>query len=579
MAEAVHRAIIKRGLQSTEVSPRVDSLKSVTSIGSFFDFVSAIAKTTYFTSKEPGILERRRRIEGSLDPTLIEKAVQNQDFGKTDPASPDYDNLLAATSFEKQIEREVIRNVVQRENNLGLSEAERIVLLGHCDLGDQFDEMYRKWRKEVVGNQLLTELKNNPRAKGQILARCNLKGMPDGYLYSILKGSIDDVVLTPYAEAFPEEMSAIVVTVTQMSQELRKIDDAESSNLADYYEAFGTAITSQNPKDHDRLWKLVDKKWMKVSGRMQPIHPMESYVDPNGLLVEPDLALTFRDDRAEAAATNDLTEVTKRNMIGHLSDKYGDKTSLKTSIGPMTSSIAGVFSSQGAGRRLDFRPAGQNIPNRTAIRIHDGVKIFLDMETMHQRWKIQRNLLVGIFGEEFVKNQFDNEPNLIPFATGIHVAGHEVAHNAFVQEGTRDLIGADNYAQIEEQKSDMTILTAAPSWLNPDEQKTFLKAIFAGEVRSLALKNDESRRPYYNSAVFIINQMLETGIVFHDDAGWHYDDSESKLEVFFNKARTIMSNEFVPVYEERSPKKAATYIKKNYEPSDALVQFEQSLIK
>ena len=572
------RAAIKRSLHSAEIAPNIDSLKNIASIATFFDSVATIAKDTYFQSKEPDILKHRRSIEGEINPLLIEKAVRNQDFGKVDPASPEYDNLLATTSFEKQIEREMIRDIVRSENKLGLSQAEKIVLLGHCDLGDQFDELYRKWRKEVVGNELLTELKQNPKAKNEVLARCGLEGKPDGFVYSILKGNVDDITISSYAEEFPEEVNAIGATISQMTGELREVDHPESIYLADYYDAFGNAITSQSPMEHEELWKLVDQKWMKVSGRMQPIHPMESYVDPNGLLVEPDLALTFRDDRAEAAAINELTEVTKRNMIGYLSEQYGDKESLKVSVGPMTSSIAGVFSSQLAGRRLDFRPAGQNVPNRSDIRIRDGVKIFLDSETMHQRWKIQRDLLIGIFGEDFVKTQFDNEPNLIPFAAGIHVAGHEVAHNAFIQEDTRDLIGAGQYAQIEEHKADTTILTAAPKWLDLNEQRTFLKAIFAGEVRNLASKNDESHKPYYNSAVFIINQMIEAGMVFHDKQGWHYDDGETKLKTFFENARNIMTTELVPVYDERDPKKAAAYIEKNFQPSDILLQFEQELI-
>ena len=509
---------------------------------------------------------------------MIEKAVRNQDFGKVDPASPEYDNLLATTSFEKQIEREMIRDIVRSENKLGLSQAEKIVLLGHCDLGNQFDVLYRKWRKEVVGNELLIELKQNSKAKDEVLSRCGLEGKPDGFLYSILKGNVDDITITSYAEEFPEEVNAIGATITQMTEELREVDHPESIYLADYYDAFRNAITSQNPMEHEGLWKLVDQKWMKVSGRMQPIHPMESYVDPNGLLVEPNLALTFRDDRAEAAAINELTEVTKRNMIGYLSEEYSDKKSLQTSVGPMQASIAGVFVSQLAGRRLDFRPAGQNIPNRSDVRIKEGVKIFLDSETMHQRWKIQRDLLIGMFGEDFVKTQFDNESNLIPFAAGIHIAGHEVAHNAFIQEDTRDLIGAGQYAQIGEHKADTIILTAAPEWLDLNEQRTFLKAIFAGEVRNLASKNDESHKPYYNSAVFIINQMVDAGIVFRNEQGWHYDDSEAKLSKFFMNAINIMMTELVPVYDERDPKKAAAYIEKNFQPSDLLQQFEHDLI-
>lgn len=577
-----HDAIIK-----PDIAPQIDLLRTEANIGDFFAAASNLARTIYYKPFTQELVDFRTEIEAGLDPEAVRAVVQNQDFSSVDPdptdplapANAQYDRLLAVASLKTQIERALIREVVSKENQLGLSPAEKVVLLASCDIGDKIDLLYREWRGEVVGNPFLMRLSRmEPREKRQFLQQKGVVGENDNYLYAVLSERDGQIISRTYAQAFPEPVAEAGAVIVRMVESLRGMEgDDEAARLASYYEAFGRALTSTDYAQDANLWRKVDQTWMRVQGRMQPIHPMESYVDPNGLLVEPEYALGFRDTRDRAAAVNDRADITKARMIQWLEETFSDKNSLQASLAPMRSSLAGVYTMLVSGRRLDFRPAGQNIPNREGVRINDGVKIFLDMLTMDQRWIIQRKFLVQIFGEAKVAAIFDTEPDLVAMAAGGHVGGHEVAHNAFIELGTRDALGADQYQQVEEHKADAIIVAAAPEWLNLDEQRTFLKAIFAGEVRSIVLKRDESRRPYYNSAVFFMNHMAEAGIISFDDKEWQYDDSAEKVAAFFQGFRAAVQNELVPVYDERDSVAAGTYIQNRFQPSKLLEQLEETL--
>lgn len=569
-----YRAGIVQEITSNEIDP----LRRETSISNFFDQASTLARNTYFVPSTSELSKYIVDIEEGLDPEAVAKVVQIQDFGNIDTKTPEYDQLLAVASLNTQLQRQIIREVVLGKNNLELSPAERVVVLGSCDIGDQFDLLYREWRKKVVDNPFLEKLFRMEKTETKkLLQELGIMSESDIYLYSVLEEKDEMITSHSYAEAFPEPIAAIENTIRGMVNELREIGDGEALDLASYYEAFGNALISTDRSQHEKLWKEVDIAWMSVSGRMQPIHPMESG-EKNGLLVQPDYALAIRDDRERATSVNVLTDMTKHNLIQWLEINYGEKDVLRTSLSSLHSSNAAAFTALVSGGRLDFRTAGQVVPNRPEIRINNGVKIFLDLITFDQRWKVQRDLLVKVFGEETTASIFENEPNIIQSAAGVHVAGHEVAHIAFVQIDTKKKLGEDQYKQIEEHKSDALIISAVPSWLTPDEQRTFLKAIFAGDVRSLYLKKDDKRKAYYNSAVFLINNMIEAGIISYDGNVWNYDDRVENINAFFEQIRRIVHDDLVPVYETRDPALAKEYIEKHFQPSDLVQAFEEALI-
>ncbi len=562
-------------LSQPDITQRQESLRQIDSLGTFFEVVGEHAVDILIAN--PQLLPE------NLDPDRTTRVLKNQDFSGTNPTDPDYDKLLGIVRIKEYIARSLIRRVVERENALGLSDVENIVLLGSLDIADHFDDLYWDWRHNVVVSPLAQRLAamNKKKAleylKGEgVLLDTEINGLH----VVVVENEDGSIKAVPYAEAFADPIHAIGESINDMVGKLEGVktnDDDETrerDSLVTYYSAFQRALTSTDPSEHETLYKEVDVAWMNVQGRMQPIHPIETYADPLGLRVEPDYALGFLDDRYKQI--NDQMVETKRQLIAYLSKTFAGKASLATSVIPMEASLAGIYTFLISGRRLESRPVGQNIPNREGVRIHNGVKIFIDTKTMYQRWQIQKGLLAKAFGQKFVAEVFTNEDEIVEVGTGVFVAGHEVGHNAFVQDGTRARIGPATHKQIEENKSDLVIEAAAPDFLTPAQQRAFIRSLLGMDIRALALKDNDSARPYYNGALVNLRIMEEVGMFQHSDGQWKFDDSPRKIGAFFGRVRDILF-ELVEVYETLDPEKGQDFIDKHYVESALVSDILNSL--
>ncbi|MEK7522082.1 MAG: hypothetical protein AAB569_00735 [Patescibacteria group bacterium] len=484
----------------------------------------------------------------------------------TKPGSEKYDRLTAVSSLREQIKRQMIREVLQNgENKLQLSEPEKIVLLANCDLADQMDLFYRRWDQNEAKNPLSKKLKKmSGKERTRFLTEKSVKTPETNYLYVDLlenppgSGKIEQI---PYSIAYKEPVIAIAETIEKMCLGLDQVKSGKKSakSLARYYRSYMKALTSTSIKDQEKLWKKVDENWLNVRGRMQPIHMMESYIDPAGLRVDPDLSLMFLDDRYQALT--DRSHKTQKDMVGWLGKELSDKRSAVKSQKSMKMALVSMYNpAVTAGRRHSFRPAGQNIPNREDVRLQ-GVKIFLDVETMRQRWQEEKKLLAKVFGSKKAKELFD-EVKMVNIGTSVIVAGHEVAHNLFIVKGTRKAMGEKAYSDLEEHKASHAITAAAGDILKkPEDRQNLIKYLFTSSIRSFSLKGDESRKPYYYDAVVCMNLMEKASVVKNNNGQIEFDLSEQALKKFFNEAKDLLKGPLAETYDKKDPKMAENYIK------------------
>ena len=567
-AEAKRFGLVKREVVfSPKTEALIAPLRREKSLGRFFDSVNELAIKRYLQNKSPEFLRYRQEIEMGLSKRQIKKVLFDQDMKGAKPGTAKYDRLIAVSSLREQIKREIIRKVLEKgENRLGLTEAERIVLLANCDIADQTDVFYRKWSLNDSRNPLTKKLRlMAPEERTKFLKRKKVIKSGDEYVYSDLKEEGDKVIKIPYAVAYEEEVNGIARIIKKMCSDLDKVKKGKGAknakHLATYYRSYAKALTSTNTEAHEKLWKQVDENWLAIRGRMQPIHMMESYVDPAGLRVDPDISLMFLDDRYQNL-TNKANR-TKNKMIDWLVGQLKDYKSALKSEKSMRSALVGMFNPAViGGRRHAFRPAGQNIPNREGVRLH-GVKIFLDVETMRQRWHEEKELLEKIFGKKETARLF-KEKKMIDTGMGVIVAGHEVAHNLFIVKGTRKTIGTSAYQNLEEHKSTHAITSAAgeilPRKHGFEEQKQLLLYLFASSLRSIALKGDESRKPYYYDALVCLNLMSFCQVVKNDDGHITFDFSKRGVGQFFKLAEDLLTHNLAQTYDKKSPKLAKKYI-------------------
>jgi len=562
-AELIRQDIIRDAAAPPEFATEIEALRNETSAAALIDHTGKLAAGIYFTAASPEFLAYKSDIEWGIDPAKIRAAVNLQDYGTTDPATDEFNRLVAAVSAKEQITRTIIRKVVgEGENSLNLSATEKTVLLASLDMADQYDLLYLQWHKNVVAEPLAKELRDM--GKDQALKLLRSQGIrieESEYLYSVYKASTDGkITAEPYAAAFPGPITELSRLHGKMIADLEKQatgGDTQAVAYVDYFRALDTALTSVEPEKHEQLWKTVDKKWMQIRGRMQPVHMMESYADSLGFRVEPEFQLAFPDDRFDTV--NQMIVETKQQLIAGLQRNYADKKTLPGSVTPMESSVIGFYRGVLSGRRLSMRAAGQNVPNREDIRMQDGVKIFLDSETMYLRWQIQRQLLVKVFGEEYVKEKFSDENAQVEVAAGIFLPGHEVGHNAFISEGVRVGLEPDIYKAIEETKADLSILSIAPEYLDQNRQELLVKDVLATGMRSLAAKKDESKAPYFNASLLELRHMQEAQILRIENGKWIIDTSPKKLQSFFCLCRASFSH-LADIYDRVDSVQAAEFI-------------------
>lgn len=571
---------------------QIETLRGVKGMGEFLTRVDAMAIDVFNTSDKPALTTIRQEICTGIESNKIQNAIVNQEFGNTPSDTATYDRLLAAVHVKNQIGRAIVQKILEGENRLELTETEKVITLTQCELAGHFDVFYRKFHRDMVTLQpekaFHDIVKGDPQ-NGAKMARSLLKGKgiefpPKGFVYHMIEGSeeADQYTFVPYSKKYAEEVqeiAALLDTATSRLDEIVGEETSDTKSLSDYFKELRKALsnTSESVDDHERNWQDVDIKWAAIKGKMQPIHMMESYLDPFGERVEPEMVLAFRDERQEWL--NQAIDTTKQNVAEMLNQRLLGKASHAKSLSLLDSTLVGFYSSILSGRRIDFRAAGQNVPNREDLRIQYGVKVFLDLDTLRMRWESEKKLLTKIFGER-TADLFSDEESLILSEAVVRVPGHEYGHNTAIQEETREKLGTDNYKNLEETKANLTALTtihSSENWLDGTQKRNVLKAMFAVCIRSLSLKSDESKRPYYNSSIAQLNDMISAGMItFEKPDQWIYDDSEEKVQKYLSICATKF-DELVDVYDRLDKPAAESWMNVNYVETDHIKQLEKTI--
>lgn len=567
-------------LEDTSIVEELQTLQHLTTIGEFFEQAGRLAGTLYF-SDNANLQTLRKQLENGLDEEKIKHVILYQNYSGTDPLSQQHDQLLRICSLKEQITRMIMKNMIEDGTYaFALSDVEKIVLLFSLDAMTLYDALYRKWHDSVVVSPLAQTLKDAgaDNAKSLLIEQGTLTPeQTTQYLYIVFEQDENGkIIAKSYKEAFPEEVDTIIDNLQQMIRKLQEKPTAEDETqaLIMYFEALQTALSSTNPQEHELLWANVDRIWMRVSGRMQPVHMMESYADFLGLRIEPEYVLSFRDDRFKEI--NDRMDQTKLHLISYLSREFENKMSLQISKSPMIASIVGVFTVMLSGAQLEFRRAGQNVPNREEMRFSHGVKIFIDMKTMGLRWEVHKSRLLRLLGPEILQKQFSDEKEIIILTASVFIAGHEVGHNAFIQDSTRQKLGSDVYKDIEENKADLCAICAASVYLTDEEKQSLLKGLLGSSVQTLMNKAVLSKKPYYYSSIVILSAMRQSGILSEINGKWVYDDAKENIDTFSITMRHML-NEIVAVYDQQNPILAKQYMETYYRETDFLQKIEEKI--
>lgn len=532
--------------------------------GQFFLKAVDLAADQVFTSPE---FQKHVEQFGLDREELAKQAISNHRFDQINLENGEYQSLLLLGAQKQQVWRNMALQELDSGNNLGFSPHEALILKQSLLLAPVIDQMYFKWREAMIFSDLGKKLKEmGPEKAAQYLEE---QKATNSYTIPVLEN--DKVSQTPYAVFFAEETAKLIQIFNDLIGKLKTFSqNDEIIAFTNYFQALNEAFGETNPDLLEQKWRAVDEVWMAVKSDFQPIHPMESYVDPARLRVDLEFRVVIPDENA--MALNAAVKITQSRLIRDLQKIYPNHQTLKQSVPPMESCkvLAGTTIVM-SGWCLDFRSAGQNVPNREEVKLEKGVKIFLDTKSLELRGSLMKKLAETIFGE-VAKKEYHDQDYLI--SAGIIVTGHEVAHNAFVTPESDKKIGQTLRSLVEETKATMSSLVILPEWLQKQEiSQEMLKQVvmvLVGEsLRELLMEGKETVKPYYITGVAHFNLLIGAGVISKKESSWVLDLSQEKVTQFFldlKKAYDLL----VDSYETYDPAKVNQFFQTYFVETDQI---------
>jgi hypothetical protein len=145
----------------------------------------------------------------------------------------------------------------------------------------------------------------------------------------------------------------------------------------------------------EAAWCELDHFWMATKGCIQVVHDIETgYGDPLRVKATPDLSLRFLDD-SFAVENVAIADIQARLMAYYESR---DTPLARGGLAALKNTLAGIyFIPFKTGISLQFSFSGQSIPNRDAVRVAKGVKIYFDPVETAARCEINEALVSKCF--------------------------------------------------------------------------------------------------------------------------------------------------------------------------------------
>jgi hypothetical protein len=509
----------------------IDTLLSLESIGEVFRAVHALAWVWW--QEDPQYTEARATLTDGLSMEHMRDAVLLHEYHQSEHTEDIQWRLIRVAMTCESISRHIIRQIFASPRMHLLKEWERELMLASLSVCNGYDQLYLSVRKELLGEGGIEEALRTGKREGVVLS-----DELSAFAYGDMIFRLDEagrVTAVPWSVAYRQETRMIAEGLDACIGIAQHFGQKEYEG---YLRALRHATTdiSDDPKVRDQLWRAVDLLWMDTTGPVQMIHMMESYWDEYlGRRLEPEFTFGILDSRY--TPVNERIARLKPREYEGLRQWYGDDVDR---LGAFVHSQAGVYAKTLSGSRLYFRNAGQNVPNRQDVRMHKGVKIFLDMDTFAERAEKQLRLVKKLFGgsAEQLFSESEQE-DYVQMLAGVFVPGHEFGHVVFLDEHTEERLTPRLKDQLEEHKSDLTISALIPS-LYPDlkDQEIFLKAYFLDLLRTLT--HHDSHR---NGAIQSVWLLIECGILAipenpDDSCIWHAT-AETVAE-FFRREKEVL---------------------------------------
>lgn len=562
-----------RRIHRAQETRTIESLRGITDVSDFFDTVS----------KKAAVIAKRFIQQGTDKDKDKDKAynvLDHKDFSGVPYTSEEYNKLLGVAFIKSGIERQLVRAAIkEKKDSLDITDAERVVLTHSMDLGDQFDRFYWQWRKNVVtsdlGKTLARLSSQDPEVARTYLVEHGAQ-IPEGkYLSMTLNQSPEGNIETvPYVLAFAEPIEAINEIMENLVEDLENVgvkngssvEEADRMAYIQYFKGFKKALVNSDPQQQEELSRDLDRAWMNLKGSLLPIHPIETYLDPLGIRIDPNYGIAAKDSSQQSL--NERVENSIVTEISYLKRRYerdyGDNSAFHSSISAMQNSDAGIFTILGAGNRIDTGFAAQIGSNRMGVRYEHGSKIIFNLEEMKSLKGVYEGVLTKVFGEEYVNSNFADVDSMITYLVSVHVPSHEVSHSFLITEETERVFDPVLFHQLDEHRSDAAGISSAQEHPDRIDPLLTVKTLLAYSLHQMKRRDDIKARPYYNIALSYLKTMYDAGIISLDNTSIHFSSDSEKNAHFFQKTEEALDG-IVAVFDTLDLERARAFFSKSYE--------------
>jgi hypothetical protein len=374
--------------------------------------------------------------------------------------------------------------------------------------------------------------------------------------YSVLKKDDNKYKSIAYADAFPTEVTAVVVALEQLISLLNQNEDeifGQKLEWIAYFTAIKEAFSHTKTNELIAKWAEVDRRWMAVTTPLQVGHPLEYYEDHyrKAVALEWDLRIVNPKLQKGSSTRNNI-----KLFAYEMAKEFGEEA-----LHTMSKNLLQVDETQlYIGQPILYYAAefnglfsAQVVPNDEQVSAELGKKIFAyaDFVMESKKSKPIMKLSVETMGEKFVKKQrslIENQAQLWQEIYDISTVGHEYGHILWIDSDTETKMNSTGqFKNIEEFKATSGGLMAFFANEKEELKNHIVDDLVSRAVGLMAWREVGEVLPYYCEGLIHLDILFTSGVVFYD----------GKINIDYSKY-DVMKNEYIKAYKNL----AQTYLDK-----------------
>ncbi len=467
----------------------------------------------------------------NLREDALEQVLKKQDFSEEDIRI----KKELAYGFVSML------HISRHESLIGWIEKEKLLtpfyrslILGVHFVGLRLSEWQSHWTQHILYsvNLELSELFAGDDAKvfEMLQAKSLLDRDESGSIgdrcYSVLQKVEDEYRSIAYAEAFPAEVSRVLMALDQLVLLLDEQEDEVFNQKPEWLAYFGAIKNALNHSKTDELigkWADVDRAWMAVKTPLQVGHPLEYYEDHyrKAVALEWDLRIVNPELQDGSATRENI-----KTFASGMADSFGEDAQITIAKNLKQVDETQLYIGQPIlyyAAEFNGLFSAQVVPNDEQVSAELGKKIFAyaDFVMESKRAKPIMKLGVEFMGEEFVKKQralVEYEPSLWHEIYDISTVGHEFGHILWIDSDTETQMNSTGqFKNIEEFKATSGGLMAFFSNEREELKHHIVDDLVSRAVGLMAWREVGEVLPYYCEGLIHLDILFGSGIITYDE--------------------------------------------------------------